>query len=93
LHGGSEGGAANVGGVAALAVEFGNQTDTAKRQQRKQPEDTHNDGKPMRHAAELAFACWLWQDGRLLFPAGWKPAFQDGQDGHPPTAARPQIRD
>ena len=25
------------------------------------------------------------------FPAGWKPAFQDGQDGHPPT--RPERQD
>ena len=46
LHDGSGGGAANVCRVAALALEFGHQADPAKRQQRKQPEDTHNDGKP-----------------------------------------------
>lgn len=55
LHGGSGGGAANVCRVDALALEFRNQADPAKRQQRKQPEDTRGDDKPMDQNTPLSF--------------------------------------
>lgn len=55
LHGGSGGGSANACGVASLALEFGNQADPAKGQQRKQPEDTHDADEPIDQNTPLSF--------------------------------------